>query len=193
MTWDELELAVRGCRGCPLHQGRANVVFGEGSQDSSILFVGEGPGAEEDASGRPFVGRSGRLLTQLMEEVEIPRGSVFISNVVRCRPPGNRAPRPAEISACLAWLEELVRLLRPEVVVTVGNVPSRLFLKAKEGITSLRGRFHRSMFAGVEVEVRPIFHPSYLLRNRSREVGKPLGLTLEDLRSLKSRIFRETL
>ncbi|NCC96039.1 MAG: uracil-DNA glycosylase [Synergistales bacterium] len=191
MTWDELEVAVRGCVKCPLHLTRTNVVFGEGTRESSILFVGEGPGAEEDVSGRPFVGRSGRLLSQLMEEASVPRESVFISNVVRCRPPENRAPKPGEVSACLGWLQELVWLLRPEIVVTVGNVPSRLFLDTKEGITSLRGRFHRAVFAGVEVLVRPIFHPSYLLRNRSREAGKPLDLTLEDLRSLSSRTFRD--
>ncbi len=191
MNWNELELAVRGCVKCPLHLSRHNVVFGEGPRDSSILFVGEGPGAEEDDSGRPFVGRSGRLLSQLMEEADIPRESVFISNVVRCRPPENRAPKKEEISACLGWLQELVRFLRPEIVVTVGNVPSRLFLDTKEGISSLRGRFHNSVFAGVDVVVRPIFHPSYLLRNRSREAGKPLDLTLEDLRSLSSRTFRD--
>lgn len=159
-------------------------VFGEGPRDSSVLFVGEGPGAEEDLSGRPFVGRSGRFLSQLMEEAGVLRESVFISNVVRCRPPGNRDPKPAEVAACLPWLERLIELLKPEVVVTVGNVPSRLLLDTKMGITSLRGQFHRCRFAERELTVMPIFHPSYLLRNRSRERGKPLSLTLDDLRSL---------
>ncbi len=172
------------CRRCPLHLDRNTSVFGEGPRDSSVLFVGEGPGAEEDLSGRPFVGRSGRFLSQLMEEAGVPRESVFISNVVRCRPPGNRDPKPAEVAACLPWLERLIELLNPEVVVTVGNVPSRLLLDTKDGITSLRGRFHRSRFAGMDLTVRPIFHPSYLLRNRSKERGKPLSLTLDDLRSL---------
>lgn len=185
MIWEEMARALEDCKRCPLHQGRTKVVFGEGPRDSSILFVGEGPGAEEDLSGRPFVGRSGRFLSQLMEEAGIPRESVFISNVVRCRPPDNRAPKASEISACLGWLEKLVQLLRPKVIVTVGNVPSRLILGTKEGITSLRGEFHSSVFAGLEVSVRPIFHPSYLLRNRSREPGKPLDLTLEDLKLLK--------
>ncbi|WP_085545137.1 uracil-DNA glycosylase [Dethiosulfovibrio salsuginis] len=184
MTWEELHSAVARCRRCPLHLERTMPVFGEGPRDSSVLFVGEGPGAEEDLSGRPFVGRSGRFLSQLMEEAGVPRESVFISNVVRCRPPGNRDPKPAEVAACLPWLERLIDLLKPEVVVTVGNVPSRLLLDTKVGITSLRGEFHRCRFAERELTVRPIFHPSYLLRNRSRERGKPLSLTLDDLRAL---------
>lgn len=190
MTWEELQLEVAGCRRCPLHIERNRAVFGEGPVGSSVLFLGEGPGAEEDLSGRPFVGRSGRFLSQLMEEAGFSRESVFISNVVRCRPPGNRDPKPTEVAACLTWLEALIGLLKPEVVVTVGNVPSRLLLDRKEGITSLRGRFHRSRFAGMELTVRPIFHPSYLLRNRSREPGKPLSLTVDDLRSLSPWLCR---
>nr|WP_255700446.1 uracil-DNA glycosylase [Dethiosulfovibrio faecalis] len=184
MSWLKLKEAVGRCRKCPLWETRNNVVFGEGPEDSSVLLVGEAPGAEEDSSGRPFVGRSGRFLTDLMAEAGLKREDLFISNVVHCRPPGNRNPKKGEIKACLHWLEDIVGLLRPQVVVTVGNVPSQAIMDTKEGISTLRGRFHRGSLGGMDLAVRPIFHPAYLLRNRSREEGRPVASTLEDLRAL---------
>ncbi len=184
MEWSELRESVLSCRRCRLGEGRISTVFGEGDTGSDVLFLGEAPGAEEDRSGRPFVGRSGRFLTELMEEAGIRREDVFISNSVRCRPPDNRAPRPDELKCCRPWLDDMLRRLSPKVIVTVGNVPSRAILETGEGISSLRGRFHGAVLACGPVAVRPIFHPAYLLRNRSRDPGKPLSLTLEDLKSL---------
>ncbi|MCF4144829.1 uracil-DNA glycosylase [Dethiosulfovibrio acidaminovorans] len=184
MSWSKLRAAVGRCRECPLWETRNNAVFGEGPEDSPVLLVGEAPGAEEDSSGRPFVGRSGRFLTDLMAEAGLRREDLFISNVVHCRPPGNRNPKKGEIRACLHWLEDIVALLRPQVVVTVGNVPSRTIIDTKEGISTLRGRFHHGRLGGMDLTIRPIFHPAYLLRNRSREVGSPVSSTLEDLRTL---------
>ena len=185
MDWNSLYDEVRTCTRCPLCETRTNVVFGEGPQDASILFIGEGPGAQEDLTGRPFIGRSGNLLTELMDEAGLPRDRVFITNMVKCRPPENRNPSKQEVSSCRAWLDALVNIMRPEVVVTVGNVPTQSLLDTKKGITSLRGSFHRVQLSGREIPLLPVFHPAYLLRYRSREKGKPISLTIEDFRSLR--------
>lgn len=184
-NWDSFYSEVQSCTRCPLCETRNSVVFGEGPRDASILFIGEGPGAQEDLTGRPFVGRSGNLLSELMEEAGVPRDRVFITNMVKCRPPENRNPSRQELLACRGWLEDLLSILKPKLVVSVGNVPTQSLLSTKQGITSLRGRFHSVVISGVELSLRPLFHPAYLLRYRSREEGKPISLTLEDLRSLR--------
>ena len=132
--------AAHDCTLCKLADGRTQVVFGVGREDADLMFVGEGPGQQEDRQGEPFVGRAGQLLTQLIEGIGLTRADVYIANVVKCRPPGNRDPEPVEIDACAPWLDRQLELIRPRVIVTLGNFATKLLLDTKEGITKLRGR-----------------------------------------------------
>lgn len=150
------------CVRCKLHKGRKTIVFGEGNPDAGVVFVGEGPGFEEDEQGRPFVGEAGQLLTKIIENgMRINRSDVYICNVVKCRPPGNRNPEPDEIAACGPFLERQLLTIRPKVIVTLGNTPTQTLLKTKEGITKLRGKWRT--YHGIPL--MPTFHPAYLLRN----------------------------
>jgi uracil-DNA glycosylase family 4 len=162
-SWPSLA-AVRddalGCTRCPLAETRTQVVFGVGDESAPLMFVGEGPGAEEDRQGIPFVGRAGQLLTRLIEGIGFGRDHVYIANVVKCRPPGNRDPQPAEIDACRPYLEAQLAFVAPRVVVTLGNVATKLLLDTKEGITKLRGR--EFPFGGTVLV--PTFHPAAVLR-----------------------------
>ncbi|HMD47326.1 MAG TPA: uracil-DNA glycosylase [Acidimicrobiales bacterium] len=150
------------CTRCPLAAGRTQVVFGVGDPEADLLFVGEGPGREEDLAGEPFVGRSGKLLDRLMaEEIGLERAGCYIANVVKCRPPANRDPRPEEIEACRPYLERQVEIIDPLVVVTLGNFATRLLLGTTEGIRRLRGRaypFGRGRLV-------PTYHPAAALRS----------------------------
>ena len=149
------------CVRCGLSATRTQVVFGMGNPHADLMFLGEGPGAEEDAQGLPFVGRSGKLLDRLIaEEMGLTRADVYVTNVVRCRPPGNRDPLPEEISACNPWLETQLRLIAPRVVVTLGNFAYKLLLDTREGITRLRGRTYPWRGALLV----PTYHPAAVLR-----------------------------
>ncbi|HEX8927842.1 MAG TPA: uracil-DNA glycosylase, partial [Actinomycetota bacterium] len=148
------------CTRCRLHRSRTQVVFGQGSPTADLMFVGEGPGFHEDRQGQPFVGPSGQLLNRLLGEIGLVREDVYVTNVVRCRPPGNRDPQPDEIEACSRWMEATLRLVDPKVVVTLGNFASKTLIGTTTGITRLRGRTY-------EFEDRvllPTFHPSAALR-----------------------------
>ena len=158
------------------------LVFGEGDPDADVMLIGEAPGEEEDRSGRPFVGRAGQLLDRILASVAIDRDEVYITNMVKYRPPGNRAPKPEETDASLPLLLEQIRLVRPQIIVTLGNVPTQWFLRSKEGITRTRGRW----FDWHGVRVFPMYHPAYLLRNASRERGSPKWQTWEDVQTLKA-------
>ena len=165
---DELAVEASTCTRCPLAAGRTQVVFGMGDPDADLLFVGEGPGAEEDRQGLPFVGRSGQLLDRLMlEELGMTRDRVYIANVVKCRPPENRDPQPGEIDACRPYLVRQIELIDPKVVVTLGKFAGQLLLDSKVGITKLRG--HQYPF-GAAVLI-PTLHPAYALRGG----GEPLA------------------
>lgn len=159
-----------------------HLVFGEGAADADLMIVGEAPGEDEDLSGRPFVGRAGQLLDKVLASVEIERDDVYVTNLVKHRPPANRNPRPEEIAASAPLLLEQIRLVRPQVIVPLGNVPTQWFLGTKEGITKLRGRW--ADWHGVRV--LPMYHPAYLLRNPTREAGGPKWLTWQDMRMLKA-------
>ena len=149
------------CTRCGLAEGRTQVVFGAGDPHARLLVGGEGPGAEEDRQGLPFVGRSGQLLDRLLvEELGMTRDAVYIANVVKCRPPGNRDPRPEEVDACSPWLDTQLELIEPAVVVTLGNFAARRLLGSTQGITALRGRTY-PFRSGVLV---PTLHPAYALR-----------------------------
>lgn len=159
--FEELRSEALGCTRCALCEERTQVVFGMGDPHADLMFVGEGPGAEEDRQGLPFVGRSGKLLDRLMaEEMGLDRTSAYIANVVKCRPPQNRDPRPEEIEACRPYLEEQISLIDPSVVVTLGNFSSKLLLDTTIGITKLRGRAYDW---GGRVLV-PTLHPAAVLR-----------------------------
>jgi DNA polymerase len=166
--------AASGCTKCKLATaGRTQVVFGMGHPDADLMFVGEGPGAEEDKQGLPFVGRSGQLLDKvLFEELGWTRDQVYIANTVCCRPPGNRDPEPDEIAACNPWLEQKIELIKPKVVVTLGNFATRLLLDTKDGITKLRGKAY-PFRTGVLI---PTFHPAAVLRGG----GEPLAQMRSD-------------
>ena len=157
------------CVRCGLAETRTQVVFGVGDPHADLLFVGEGPGAEEDRLGEPFVGRSGKLLDQLVwEEMGLTRDHFYIANVVKCRPPDNRDPRPEEIDACRPWLEQQLTLIAPRVVVTVGNFATRTLLQTKDGITKVRGR---SYPFGAAVLI-PTFHPAAILRGGAQQMAQ---------------------
>ena len=160
-TLDSLQEYFRDCRNCGLCAGRSRVVFGEGHAHPIILFVGEGPGQEEDRQGLPFVGRAGTLLTQGIRALGLAREDIYIANIVKCRPPGNRNPQPEEMAACLPILQRQIELLDPKVIVTLGNVPLKTFNPRARGITQARGH----PFGYREWQILPTFHPAYLLRN----------------------------
>ncbi|MCF6200817.1 MAG: uracil-DNA glycosylase [Hydrogenimonas sp.] len=159
-----LEKIVSECRLCPLSKTRTKTVFGEGNIHASLMFVGEGPGAQEDISGRPFVGRAGDLLTKMIENaIEIPRSSVYIANIVKCRPPNNRVPTPEEAYTCLPYLMKQLEIVSPRVVVALGATAYHYLTGDKSGITKVRGE----IIDMGSYRIVPTYHPSYLLRNPS--------------------------
>ncbi len=155
---------VQRCERCPLHETRTKAVFGAGNADAGLMFVGEAPGAEEDRQGLPFVGRAGQLLNQMLEEIGLSREDVFIANVLKSRPPGNRDPQPLEIEACRPYLFEQVRLIEPRVVCTLGNFATKLLSGNPAGITKVRGTPQVHELGGRSVFLLPLFHPAAALR-----------------------------
>ena len=162
---DDIRRELAECRGCPLCSGRRTIVFGVGDPRARLMFVGEGPGEEEDRQGEPFVGAAGRRLNQWIARLGISRKDVYIANIVKCRPPGNRAPLPAEAAACIPYLKRQIRAIRPEIICALGSVAMQYLLDTNEKITRVRGKWRQ--FEGVPV--LPTFHPAYILRNQTRE------------------------
>jgi uracil-DNA glycosylase len=161
-SWIELKQAVPACTACGLHKGRTQTVFGVGDEDADWLLVGEAPGAEEDRLGEPFVGQAGRLLDNMLAAIDLRRGeNVYIANVLKCRPPGNRNPEPEEVAKCTPHLLRQIELIRPKLIVAMGRFAAQTLLSTDATIASLRGRLHR--YAGVPLVVT--YHPAYLLRN----------------------------
>lgn len=162
MDWEQLKAAVADCTRCPLHQSRTQGVFGVGDPNADWLIVGEAPGAEEDAKGEPFVGQAGRLLDNMLKSIGLHRGdNVFIANVLKSRPPGNRNPQPEEVEACMPYLQRQIELIRPKIIVAVGRFAAQALLGSEASIGSLRGAVHR--YQGIPVVVT--YHPAYLLRS----------------------------
>ena len=162
MDWDELTHAILQCTACPLHRTRTRAVPGVGDRNADWLVVGEAPGAEEDAKGEPFVGQAGRLLDAMLAAIDLARGeNVYIANVLKCRPPGNRNPAPEEVAACLPYLLRQIELLRPKIIFALGRFAAQALLDSAEPIGRLRGRAHQ--YHGVPLIVS--YHPAYLLRN----------------------------
>ena len=159
----KMEREVDACRKCPIGHSRANAVFGSGNPHADLLLVGEAPGMEEDRRGLPFVGQAGALLTRIIEAMDLRRDDVFITNILKCRPPGNRDPEPQEILNCSPYLRRQIEAIQPRVICALGGFAARTLLENREGITRLRGRFHDLR----GVPVMPTYHPAYLLRNPS--------------------------
>jgi len=153
----------RSCTRCPLAEGRTQVVVGAGDLDADLMFVGEAPGFREDRQGVPFVGQAGKLLSTLLEEIGLSREAVYIANVLKCRPPGNRDPRPDEIEACEGYLFTQVAKIRPRVICTLGNFATKLLSGRPEGITRVHGRPRPHRIGDVEVNLYPIYHPAAAL------------------------------
>ncbi len=161
---------VRGCRKCALSETRTQTVFGQGSAAARLVFVGEAPGFEEDKQGLAFVGRAGQLLTRMIAAMGLSRDDVFICNVLKCRPPGNRDPMADEILACSPYLREQLSIIAPEILVALGSPAAKTLLNTAQSIGKLRGRFHECFLSGVDGEgpsipLMPTYHPAYLLRN----------------------------
>ena len=164
---------AESCTKCPLHETRNSVVFAVGDPNADLMFIGEAPGADEDRQGEPFVGRAGQLLTQIIEAgMKLKREDIYIANVIKCRPPGNRNPEPNEVETCSPYLIRQIELVQPKVIVALGSFAAKMMLDTKTGITKLRGEFHTCNVAGLRVlphktppVVMPTYHPAYLLRN----------------------------
>ena len=173
-----IEERILHCHRCPLSESRTKAVPGEGNHDADLMFVGEGPGRDEDLQGRPFVGRAGQLLTKIVKAMDYEREDVYITNVVKCRPPNNREPNPREIEECKGYLLEQIDLINPRVIVTLGNVAAHFFIPSRSGVTTLRGDFYPFN----DILVMPTFHPSYLVRNEgNRQLRK---MVWEDMKKV---------
>jgi uracil-DNA glycosylase len=168
-----------GCLRCPLHRGRTRVVFGNGHADADLMFVGEGPGQQEDLQGLPFVGRAGKLLDELLDEIGLSRRDVFVTNVVRCRPPGNRDPLPDEIAACRSYTDRQIELIEPRLICTLGKFAMQVLTRTSRGITAVHGKPEVHELGGRAMRVYPLFHPAAALRSTG---------TLNTLREAFARI-----
>jgi DNA polymerase len=177
-VWRALETEVAACTLCGLHRGRKQTVFGVGRKDADLLVVGEAPGAEEDRQGEPFVGRAGQLLNAMLRSIGYARQDVYIANILKCRPPGNRDPRPEEAEACTGYLARQIALVRPRALLAVGRIAAQWLLQTDSPIGRLRGRLHRFGEPGIPLVVT--YHPAYLLRTPSAKAK-----TWQDLCMLK--------
>jgi len=175
------EQHVKGCTRCKLCESRTQTVFGVGDPDAPLMFIGEGPGQQEDEQGEPFVGKAGQLLTKMIEAMGYTRETVYIANVVKCRPPNNRTPTPEEADACWPYLLEQVRTVQPRVIVTVGGPATKRLLDTKVGITRTRGTWHTFDQVDPPIPVMPTFHPSYLLRSYTQENRKRVWSDLQQV------------
>ena len=165
-TWEELEQSIKGCNRCKLYKTRQNIVFGTGNKSARVMFIGEGPGADEDRQGEPFVGRAGKLMNLAFETLGIDRNEVYIANVVKCRPPSNRNPENDEAIACLNYLRNQVILVKPEIIVLLGSVALKNILGQEYGITASRGKW----FEKKGIKYMPTWHPAALLRDETKKI-----------------------
>lgn len=177
----DLETNMSGCLACSLGDNRIRMVFGEGSNESRLMFIGEGPGRDEDITGRPFVGKAGELFDKMCISVGLDRKKVYITNIVKCRPPDNRTPTKSEAQTCLPYLKRQIELVQPKIIVTLGATPLRELLCINTGITRVRGQWqHLNMLDGIPV--MPTFHPAYVLRQYTRTIRQAVW---DDLKAAK--------
>jgi DNA polymerase len=164
-TLEMIRNALGKCRRCKLHSGRTNIVFGAGNPQAKLVLVGEGPGYEEDIQGMPFVGQAGQLLTRILKAIKLTREQVYICNIIKCRPPGNRNPEPDEIAACIPFLRRQIRAIRPRLICALGTFAAQTLLQTNTPISRLRGRFHTYE----DIAMLPTYHPAFLLRNPDKK------------------------
>jgi uracil-DNA glycosylase family 4 len=178
LNLDGIRQELGECTRCRLHEGRHHIVFGEGDPHAVLVFVGEGPGREEDLQGKPFVGRAGELLTRIIEAIELTREEVYIANIVKCRPPNNRNPKPDEIQTCLPFLIKQLEAIKPRIICCLGTFAAQTLLGTEERISLLRGRFH----AYQGTKLMPTYHPAFLLRNPQfkRDVWEDMKMIKEE-------------
>lgn len=182
---NKIKEEVFHCKKCRLWEGKKNYVFGEGNPDSEIMFVGEAPGAEEDEQGRPFVGEAGQLLTKIISAMGFRREDVYIGNIIKCRPPGNRTPLKDEIEACKGYIFKQIEIIKPKIIITLGSTPLITFYEKNVPITKLRGNW----FQWKNIPVMPTFHPAYLVRNpQSKELKKRVW---DDMQKCLKKLGRE--
>ena len=187
LSYEELKSKAHSCKNCELHKTRTNVVFGHGPVPCDLMLIGEGPGEQEDLQGLPFVGRSGKLLTQILGSIDIDREKdIYIANIVKCRPPGNRAPKPEESEACFPYVEAQIKAINPKIILLAGAPSTRTVLKLAEPMSKVRGKWFK--LGETDISVMPLFHPSYLLRNPSKDKGKPKWLTWQDMQEVKKAL-----
>lgn len=181
-TWDELEEAIKGCNKCKLCKTRQNIVFGVGNREADIMFIGEGPGADEDLQGEPFVGKAGKLMNMAFDALAINRKEVYIANIVKCRPPGNRNPEQDEATACLDYLRNQVILVKPKIIVLLGSVALKNILGQEYGITASRGKWIEKR----GIWYMPTWHPAALLRDETKKIDfiKDLKLVIEKYKQI---------
>lgn len=180
-TLPELKHQVSACENCTLSQTRTQIVFGSGHLNADLMFVGEAPGKDEDLSGEPFVGRSGKLLTKMIEAMGLSRDEIFIANILKCRPPENRNPSPFEIEQCSPYLKQQIALIKPKVICALGSFAAHTLLKSDVPISQLRGK----VYTYENVALIPTFHPAYLLRNgtKKKEAWEDLQMAMELLKA----------
>ncbi len=176
--WDRLIRKILTCQACPLYRGRTQAVPGEGNRQARLMFVGEAPGRDEDLQGRPFVGRAGQLLTKIIQAMGFSREEVYIANVIKCRPPENRTPKPDEVKSCSPFLLRQIELVKPKVIVALGKVAVDFLLPGARSMSEVRGKF--GQFQGIPV--MPTFHPSYLVRNEGNKEIK--RMVWEDMKKV---------
>jgi DNA polymerase len=181
LDWDDLAAAVAGCRACGLCETRTQTVFGVGNRQAELLVIGEAPGADEDRAGEPFVGRAGQLLNRMLAAIGLARADVYIANILKCRPPGNRDPRPDEVLHCQAYLSRQVELIRPRAILSVGRISAQTLLGTETPVGRLRGRWFE--YGPDAIPLRVTYHPAYLLRSPEHK-----GKAWEDLIELKRRL-----
>ena len=179
LTWEQLQSVCSQCNQCSLCSGRTNVVFGVGKRDTDIMFIGEGPGEQEDLKGEPFVGPAGKLLDDMLRIIDLDRSNVYIANIVKCRPPGNRDPKEEEQDACIGYLRNQVALIRPKIIVCLGRIAAKRIIDPDYRIT----REHGSWITKNGIWMTSLYHPSALLRDPSKRPE-----TFEDLLSIRDKI-----
>jgi DNA polymerase len=184
ITLEAIRKELGDCKRCKLHSGRRNIVFGTGNKNARLLFVGEGPGRDEDIKGEPFVGKAGQLLTRIINAINLNREEVYIANIIKCRPPGNRNPEPDEIKACEPFLTKQIQAIKPEIICALGAFAAQTLLKTDEKISKLRGRFHSYH----RIKLIPTYHPAFLLRNPNfkRFVWEDMQMIQKEYLSLTS-------
>ncbi len=179
-TLEDIQADLSNCKRCGLFKNRTNIVFGAGNPKARLIFVGEAPGFDEDQTGKPFAGAAGRLFSKIIESIKLTREDIYICNIIKCRPEGNRAPKPDEIKTCFTFLKQQIKAIKPDFICTLGNCATKTILNTQKPISQLRGTFYKYM----GINVMPTYHPAYLLRNtdKKRDVWEDMKKLIKEYR-----------